>query len=415
MEAYHGKLIELLSIEEESNQSFLQIRLSIDQEILLFWEIDHHTEENLRAVTVFDEKYKYRLSFQSSWDSAENQYISYVTRTYRDQSEKVYFSCSEEYIKRLSAIKSHPFPSKIHKLPFLTNKIPSNDIEIDSELELKQKQDEVNSNNHQPFTWISVAMISVICIILLGYAGDSYLNKTVFAQKTAAKAVSTGKEIRVESKKKETHPPVDVQSKADHSIVTTPTLDLKQVVSYSVPEGLVSLSFDDGPSKYSTEIVDILKNYHVGGTFFFIGQNVKKYPDYVQYVHTNGFSIGNHSMTHSDFTNLSYEKQEKELLETNRLIEQIVHETIVLFRPPYGANNDDTIHLMKKKHSKMVLWNKDPKDWQNHNPSQILHYIKSSHASGSIIVLHESQAVVDALPNIIEYLQGQKLKMVNLK
>ena len=63
----------------------------------------------------------------------------------------------------------------------------------------------------------------------------------------------------------------------------------------------------------------------------------------------------------------------------------------------------------------MVLWNNDPKDWKTRNSDRILDDIQSSDVSGSIILLHESQAVIDALPNIVEYLQQFDLEIVNLK
>ena len=50
----------------------------------------------------------------------------------------------------------------------------------------------------------------------------------------------------------------------------------------------------------------------------------------------------------------------------------------------------------------------------NHS-DKIFNYVKRSDASGSIILLHETQAVVDALPRIIEYLQAQDLEFVNLQ
>ena len=62
----------------------------------------------------------------------------------------------------------------------------------------------------------------------------------------------------------------------------------------------------------------------------------------------------------------------------------------------------------------MVLWNRRSKDWKYHNPDEIINYILNSNVSGTIILLHESQAVVDALPQIIEHLLEKELQVVNL-
>ena len=194
-----------------------------------------------------------------------------------------------------------------------------------------------------------------------------------------------------------------------------PTSELHEIISYSIPEGTVALTFDDGPSAYTQKIADILKSYQVGGTFFFVGENVLKYPEHVQYVHSNGYSIGSHSMNHLNLIKLPYEKQEFELLHTNQIIEEVIQEKIVLFRPPYGSNNEDTLAIVSNNEAKMVLWNTDTEDWKSRNADKIANSVRASKASGSIILLHESQAVIDALPQIIDYLQGQDLQIVNLK
>ena len=77
--------------------------------------------------------------------------------------------------------------------------------------------------------------------------------------------------------------------------------------------------------------------------------------------------------------------------------------------------NQVTENLVHSYNKKIVLWDKDTKDWQTRDAQKIIQYIKSIDATGSIILLHESQAVVDALPTIIEHLQQNGLNIVNLK
>lgn len=64
---------------------------------------------------------------------------------------------------------------------------------------------------------------------------------------------------------------------------------------------------------------------------------------------------------------------------------------------------------------RIFFWNRDTEDWKTKNSSKILNYVVTSKSSGSIILLHESQEVVDTLPKIIEHLQAQGLQIVNLK
>lgn len=408
MSVYHGKLLELLSINRESDKSFLQIKLLFEKEVELLWEIDDDTAENLKAVTEFAGVYKYRLSLHSSWDSIKKQNISFLTRTYRDQSERIYFPCTGDYVAGLDSIKHLPQINKLHTLTSSSIQLPVGGLE---------DQEEVKPSVHynRRFAWIAAAMICATSSILLGYSSYSYMNKPALSQQAPIKIESAGKEISAIQGEKQ------VQSVNGHTTIDStikssiPSVELNEVLTYSIPKGSVALTFDDGPSKYSIKIVDILKKYQVGGTFFFTGHNVKKYPSYVQYVHSNGYSIGSHSMNHLNLTRLSYAEQENELIQTNQLIEAITLETVVLFRPPYGAMNEIAIDLMHNHSKKMVLWNMDPEDWKGLNSEEIFNHVRHSRTSGAIILLHESQAVVDALPKIIEYLQGQDLQIINLK
>ena len=114
-------------------------------------------------------------------------------------------------------------------------------------------------------------------------------------------------------------------------------------------------------------------------------------------------------------TNLSQEKQEYEMIQSMQSIEDITKEPVNLFRAPFGSFNEQVVDLATEHQYKLVLWNNDPQDWKTRNADQILLHIQNTELSGSIILLHESQAVVDALPRVIEYIREQDLEMVSLK
>ena len=398
MSVYLVKLVELISINIESDQSFLHIKLTTEKDVELLWKIDDFTAENLKALTVFGEHHKYRLSFYSSWDSTKNQYISYLTRTFLDQSEKIYFACSEAYVKGLKAIKTDEVNSQI-LLPSIANSLS---------IEPEKKK---HKKSLQSFAWVSLVFMSVLTIVLVANSLLS-MAETNENSKELKKNKTQEIEIPIASLKGKTDSFQKTSIPEQESVL--PIVELSENVNYSIQEGNVALTFDDGPSKFTKEITDILKEHDVGGTFFFIGKNVEKHYDSIQYVKSNGYSIGSHSMHHHNFTNLSVEQQEYELLHTNKLIENITQEKITLFRPPYGSKNEITIELMDKTNTKMVLWNADTEDWKSQNANEIVNYVVNSKTSGSIILLHESQAVIEALPRIIEHLKNQGLHIVSL-
>lgn len=409
MSLYHQKLVELVAIEQDSDKSYLRIRISFQGNLELLWAIDPDTAENLKSVTSFEGSHKYRLSFHCTWDTIQNQYISYLTSTYLDQSERIYFPCHEEYVNSINTIKGTQHIREIHKLPYISNHIESID---GPELDLVHEQETSNHMNHR-FQWTSFALFGCLLIILIGLGYSSFSNNLATNKKAIANAQTINKETIVPKEDKKIHNQTEVPLSVQ--LTNIPVVELNEETTYRVPDGTVALTFDDGPSKYSKAIVDILKEYQVGGTFFYNGVNVKKHKDAVHYAKVNGYSIGNHSMTHPLLTKLDYVNQEKELIEANQIIEEIIGEKVTLFRPPYGATNETTIDIANKHGNKLVFWNIDPEDWKIRNSDEIVNEILTSNPSGSIILLHESQYVVDALPRIIEYLQGEDLEIVSLK
>lgn len=436
MSIYPGKLIELLSIDRKLGKSFLHIKLLFKQEIELLWEIDNNTANLMESMIAFEESYKYRLSLNSSWDAAKNQYTSFITKTGKDYSERIYFPCSEEYHLRLHSIKNMKDLNILIDLPYI------------STTRSKSHKVKDTTNRYKLIGWVTVAAISILSTIIVAYKSHTCTTESLFCGKKPAKAESIAKaqklkmkEQEIKNQHKKAQKKNNIQNVSNPLVKTNdpdlknankqtqikkpepvqpvqqpiyPTVKLNNVINYSIPEGSVALTFDDGPSKYSKEIVDLLKNYKAGGTFFYIGQNVQRYPDYVKYAYSNGFSVGSHSMHHKDFTKLSYQNQENDMVQTSHLISNITKNNTVLFRPPYGAKNNATIEIVKKHNFKMVLWNKDTEDWKNRNTNDIIHYVKSYAESGSIILLHESKPSLDALPEIIEYLKSKNLKIVNL-
>lgn len=407
MSNYQFKMIELLSIIHNEDQSYLRIKLFVEQAVELRWEIDKVTAKNIGKLIGSCRECKYRLSFNYSFNSIGKQFISTLTKVYRDQSEQMTFVCTEKYINSLKAIKNIQMIDEWGEVPTLSSHSTNHYSE-------SSEDDLPISKLYRLGIWTTVLIATILMTFFLG-SDHSYVKKVAFAQKLQVKKEN---DIKVISLKKEDNhlAPLKLLEPLHTSrkLASHKEYKLNKMINYSIQNGDVALTFDDGPSRHTKQLVDILNKYKVGGTFFFVGVNVKRYPSAIKYVNDNGFSIGNHSMTHTDFIKISYQKQKDELTETNQLIENLIHKPVVLFRPPYGANNKLTKDLMVNKHTKMVLWDRDPKDWKTRNASKIYQYVRDNKESGAIILLHESQAVVEALPEIIDYLKDQKLNIVDL-
>lgn len=300
--------------------------------------------------------------------------------------------------------------------------------------EIKDNNPIIAKNKNLKLPHVLTAITGFLLILVLSYFSQFHLNKAYFNEEVLAESINTS---TIENQEWQYEPinyynstfnyieknifkiqELEEEAPTEYSSDINDDLgfiELEDYLVYNLPEGKVALTFDDGPSQYTKEIIDILKEYKVGATFFLVGYNVRKYPDYAKYIHSNGYSIGSHSMSHLDMSKLSYEKQKNELISSINILKETIDEDISLFRPPYGSFNKQLENLVISQECKIVLWNNDPEDWKTRDADKIFESIKNSNTSGAIILLHESQAVIDSLPRIIEYLQGQNLEIVNLK
>lgn len=176
----------------------------------------------------------------------------------------------------------------------------------------------------------------------------------------------------------------------------------------------IYLTFDDGPTKVSNDILDILQKENVKATFFVIGEQIKNNKDILMRMNEEGHSIGLHSFTHKR-ENLYISKKSfiSEMKRTQKEIKDVLNIETNILRFPFGCNNitykinDEMVELLHKENFKIYDWTQDSGDGANHNlaPNKIVK--NSISKSNSIILLlhcsntHKNTAT--ALPYIIKY------------
>lgn len=176
-------------------------------------------------------------------------------------------------------------------------------------------------------------------------------------------------------------------------------------------EKVVYLTFDDGPSKQTNELLDILLEHDVKATFFMQGANLQQEELQASVKRTaqEGHYIGAHSMTH-DFDQLYTEQQfVPEMNEALALIHEITGTNPNLVRPPYGSSPGLTSEHMRNEIAdagiKVWDWTIDSMDWMlTGNPVQIIENIKQdTNEPTEVVLMHEKSQTVAALPEIIEF------------
>ena len=183
---------------------------------------------------------------------------------------------------------------------------------------------------------------------------------------------------------------------------------------------MIALTFDDGPHpKYTMEILEILEEYDIPATFFFVGENVSYYQETAREVAKRGHEIGNHTYSHPCVNKQSQAAFREELTRCEEIIQRVVGVHPKLFRPPQGSWNTRVYEIARERDYSVILWDLDTLDWA-HTPSEnISNYILENVKSGNIILMHDYHSggctTTDALrmfsPNLIE--QGYRFVTVS--
>ncbi|MGH8492774.1 MAG: polysaccharide deacetylase family protein [Moraxellaceae bacterium] len=197
------------------------------------------------------------------------------------------------------------------------------------------------------------------------------------------------------------------------------TDDQQEVFGNKLPAKTVALTFDDGPhAKFTDDIVAILKQYGVPGTFFQVGRNLGSVDGkglaklgansrVSRRLMEEGYAVGNHSYSHAQLSKESGEVLKAEIGNTDVLLKAIDEKRSPLFRFPYGARNAEGMQMLQDAKLRSIMWNVDSLDWADPVPSSIADRVlrevdKQNHG---IILFHDiHERTVKALPLILDRL-----------
>lgn len=173
----------------------------------------------------------------------------------------------------------------------------------------------------------------------------------------------------------------------------------------------VALTFDDGPSKYTPQILDILKRNKVKATFCMLGNNVGPYRKAAKRVVREGHRLCNHSRSHPDFTTLSSSAARSQVVFTQRKIDDVTGRSPKVFRFPYGASNSRTRSVVRGQGLRIVGWTVDTRDWSRPGTSVIVSRAVGRTRPGGVILMHDGggnrSQTVAALDRTIKRLKAK--------
>lgn len=181
---------------------------------------------------------------------------------------------------------------------------------------------------------------------------------------------------------------------------------------------LIALTFDDGPSVYTEQLLDALEERGAVATFFLCGRNggngLATYGDLLPRMLALGCQTANHSYGHPQFTKLSAASRKSQIASVeDYLYAAAGQEFTEVVRIPYGEN---TAAIRASVDRPMILWSVDPYDWRDRNADVVYRRIMNNAHDGAIILLHDLyltsvQAGIRAIDSLRE--QGYELVTVS--
>ncbi|TGK15668.1 polysaccharide deacetylase family protein [Leptospira fluminis] len=156
-----------------------------------------------------------------------------------------------------------------------------------------------------------------------------------------------------------------------------------------VPDKVAYLTFDDGPSDWTSEILDVLRSEKIPATFFICGiwapnvnrtnNSFRKFRDVLVRMRREGHAVGNHTIGHRNLMPLSEEKIRNQFRENQEMYDRELGKEsapMTLLRPPFGSpfnrsvseESKRRVGLALRREGIVAMWSKhfdssDSKDW----------------------------------------------------
>lgn len=222
---------------------------------------------------------------------------------------------------------------------------------------------------------------------------------------------------------------------SNEALASNPYVDVESIIKNSnenvvsdtpdnepVEEKRVYLTFDDGPSIYTGQILDILAANDVKATFFVIGRDDEDYYQYYQRIVNEGHSIGMHSYSHKyDEIYSSKENFQADLDKISDLIYNVTGTRSNLYRFPGGSSNTVSNVPIKTLISSLNDQGIVYYDWNALNGDAVSYELSADKLienimkdvrknDTSIVLMHDLQnrhTTVDSLQTLIDTLKSE--------
>ena len=178
---------------------------------------------------------------------------------------------------------------------------------------------------------------------------------------------------------------------------------------------MVALTFDDGPSEYTPEMLDVLAENGCRATFFLVGTHMEAMPEMVQLIAETDNEIGTHTWKHEHMNEQTDYYMLKNLQNCLDLTMELTGRSVQWLRPPYGIVSGSAYYACRRLGLYMVNWSIDSEDWQSRDPKKIVQTVMQQVENGAVILCHETYpTTVEAMKTLLPVLREAGYQLVTI-
>jgi peptidoglycan/xylan/chitin deacetylase (PgdA/CDA1 family) len=192
------------------------------------------------------------------------------------------------------------------------------------------------------------------------------------------------------------------------------------VARAETPQRVVALTFDDGPTEKTAEVLRVLGEKGVRATFFVTGAELERNMEAGRSIVAAGHQLGNHSYSHERMLLVTPSFVRREVERTDELIRAAGYEGEIYFRPPYGKKLFALPLYLSRRGRVTVTWDVEPDSDADAraDAEAVTRDVLSKTRPGSIILLHvmyPSRAeTLKAVPLVIDALAREGYRFVTV-
>lgn len=259
------------------------------------------------------------------------------------------------------------------------------------------------------FTIFALALAMMFAIIACGKTEEA-ATVTNTPEATATPEVTDTPTATPTPEATATPEPTPTYAPEDKVVWDTSNVDVSWI-----PEDakLVAFTFDDGPTTYYEQLLDVIEENDIHATFFVWGSRYNaSYEDDIKRIVELGCELGNHTWDHKYLTKLTTEEMSEQVEKVRALLESITGISNFLVRPPYGSTDNTVLQTIKVP---MICWSIDSQDWNNGDYDSVYNNVMSKMTDGAIVLMHANyQYTVDAVKTMIPELKAQGYTFVTV-